>query len=265
MLSQCIDSIFKNTDYKNYEILILDNGTKEPKALAYLELLKANKNIRIISYPHDFNFSAINNFGVTHAKGEVVALLNNDVEIISTHWLTEMVQHALRPEIAAVGAMLYYRDNTIQHAGVVLGIGGVAGHSHKYFPKGSFGYFSRLRIIQNYVAVTGACLVVKRLLYEEVGGLDEENLSVAFNDVDFCLKLQAKGYRNLWTPYVELYHHESRSRGWEDTKEKQERFGKEIAYMKEKWQSKLDNDRYYNSHLTKKHENFMIRQPGEKK
>ena len=258
LLYMCISSIFKNTDYLNYEILIVDNGTTESKALEYLEELRSNEHIRIISYDHPFNFSAINNFGVSHAKGEVVALLNNDVEIISRHWLTELVQHALRPEIAAVGAMLYYRDNTIQHAGVVLGIGGVAGHSHKYFPKGSFGYFSRLKIIQNYVAVTGACLVVEKALYEKVGGLEEEHLSVAFNDVDFCLKLQKLGYRNLWTPYVELYHHESRSRGHEDTKEKQQRFGSEIAYMKRKWKKNLDNDRYYNGHLTKMFEDFRL-------
>jgi len=258
LLKKCIDSILKNTDYKNYEIIILDNESSETKILEYFEMLTQSQNIRIVEYHQPFNFSAINNFGVSQAKGEVVALLNNDVEIISTHWLTELVQHALRPEIAAVGAMLYYRDNTIQHAGVVLGIGGVAGHSHKYFPKGSFGYFSRLRIIQNYAAVTGACLVVKKLLYEEVGGLDEENLSVAFNDVDICLKLQAKGYRNLWTPYVELYHHESRSRGAEDTKEKKERFGKEIAHMKKKWKKNLDNDRYYNGKLTRIFEDFRI-------
>jgi len=258
LLSTCIDSILKNTDYKNYEILILDNESSEPDVLEYFDLLKQSDNIRIVAYHHPFNFSAINNFGVKEAKGDVVAFLNNDVEIISTHWLTEMVQHALRPEIAAVGAMLYYRDNTIQHAGVILGIGGVAGHSHKYFPKESFGYFSRLKIIQNYVAVTGACLIVKKILFEKVGGFDEKNLSVAFNDVDLCLKLQKLGYRNLWTPYVELYHHESRSRGSEDTKKKQERFGREIAHMKKKWKSNLDNDRYYNGNLTKMFEDFRI-------
>ena len=258
LLYKCINSILKYTEYKNYEILILDNESSEAKILEYFVELKQRENIRVIEYHQPFNFSAINNFGVTQARGEVIALLNNDVEIISRHWLTEMVQHALRPEIAAVGAMLYYRDNTIQHAGVVLGLGGVAGHSHKYFPKGSFGYFSRLKIIQNYVAVTGACLVVEKTLYEAVGGLDEENLSVAFNDVDFCLKLQKKGYRNLWTPYVELYHHESRSRGHEDTKEKQERFGREISHMKKKWKSNLDNDRYYNGHLTRMFEDFRL-------
>ena len=258
LLEKCINSILKNTDYKNYEIIILDNESSENKTLEYFNELKQSSNVRIIEYHHPFNFSAINNFGVTHAKGKVIAMLNNDAEVISTHWLTELVQHALRPEIAAVGAMLYYRDDTIQHAGVVLGIGGVAGHSHKYFPKDSLGYFSRLKIIQNYAAVTGACIVVKKSLYEEVGGLDEENLSVAFNDVDFCLKLQAKGYRNLWTPYVELYHHESKSRGSENTKEKQERFGKEVTYMKRKWKGNLKNDRYYNGHLTRTYEDFRL-------
>ena len=258
VLSKCIQSILDHTDYPNYEIIILDNETKDARTLKYFEALGKFDQIRILEYPHPFNYSAINNFGVAHARGEVVGLLNNDVEIISPHWLTEMVQHALRPEIGAVGAMLYYDNDTIQHAGVVLGIGGVAGHSHKYFPKGAFGYFSRLQIIQNYSAVTGACLLVRKTLYQEVGGLDEENLKVAFNDVDFCLKLQKKGYRNLWTPYVELYHHESVSRGSEDTKEKQERFGKEIAFMKKKWKNVLTNDRYYNRNLTLKFEDFRL-------
>ena len=258
LLSKCINSIFEKTTYKNYEILILDNESSDVEILAYFDELKEYKNIRIISYPHPFNFSAINNFGVSLAKGEVVTLLNNDIEVISRHWLTELVQHALRPEIGAVGAKLYYRDDTIQHAGVVMGIGGVAGHSHKYFPKHCFGYFSRLKIIQNYAAVTGACLVVRKSLYEEVGGLSEKYLAVAFNDVDFCLKLLEKGYRNLWTPYVELYHHESRSRGFEDTKEKQERFGTEIRYMKKHWKKKIENDRYYNANLTRLFEDFRL-------
>ncbi len=259
VLSKCIQSILDHTDYPNYEIIILDNETSDTRTLEYFEELRTFEHIRIVEYHHPFNYSAINNFGVTHAKGEVIALLNNDVEVISRHWLAEMVQHALRPEIGAVGAMLYYDNNTIQHAGVVLGIGGVAGHSHKYFPKGSFGYFSRLQIIQNYAAVTGACLVVRKALYEKVGGLDEKNLKVAFNDVDFCLKLQAKGYRNLWTPYVELYHHESISRGSDNTKEKQERFGREIMFMKQKWKNVLKNDRYYNKNLTLQFENFSLK------
>jgi GT2 family glycosyltransferase len=184
--------------------------------------------------------------------------MNNDVEVISQGWLTEMMQHAMREEIGAVGAKLYYDNDTIQHAGVVLGIGGVAGHSHKYFPKNVHGYFSRMKIIQNYSAVTAACLAVRKKLYEEVGGLEEEHLKVAFNDVDFCLKLLEKGYRNLWTPYVELYHHESISRGSDESEEKRERFMSEVTYMKNKWKSKLEVDGLYNRNLTNKHENFGL-------
>ena len=258
ILKKCITGIFEKTTYPNYEIIILNNETRCQKTLAYFEKLKRYENITILEYHKPFNYSAINNFGVKYAKGEVIALLNNDVEVISKGWLTEMVQHALRPEIGAVGAKLYYDDETIQHAGVVLGIGGVAGHSHKYFQKNEYGYFSRLKIIQNYSAVTGACLVVRKKLFEELGGLDEENLKVAFNDVDFCLKVQKLGYRNLWTPYAELYHHESKSRGAEDTPQKIARFNKEVDYMKITWQDSLLNDRYYNQNLTLKHEDFSL-------
>ena len=169
-----------------------------------------------------------------------------------------MVQHTLRPEIGAVGAKLYYDNDTIQHAGVILGIGGVAGHSHKYVKRDEHGYFSRLKIIQNYSAVTAACLVVSKALFEEVGGLDEGNLTIAFNDIDFCMKLRDKGFRNLWTPYVELYHHESVSRGTEDDEIKKERFENEVLFMQKKWKKVLKDDVYYNKNLTNKHENFGI-------
>jgi len=258
LLKKCVESIFEKTIYSNYEIIILDNETSCQKTLAYFEELKFNEHVTILEYHKPFNFSAINNFGVKYAKGEIIALLNNDVEVISQGWLSEMVQHAIRPEIGAVGAKLYYDDGTIQHAGVVLGIGGVAGHSHKYFQKNEHGYFSRLKIVQNYSAVTGACLLVRKKLFEEVNGFDAENLKVAFNDVDFCLKVQKLGYRNLWTPYAELYHHESKSRGAEDTPQKVARFNKEMSYMQERWQESLLNDHYYNKNLTLKHEDFSL-------
>lgn len=257
ILDKCIESILEKTVYSNYEIIILDNETTCKKTLKYFDKIKRYENIRIVKYPYPFNYSAINNFGVKHAKGEVIGLINNDIEIINEEWLNEMVQHALRPEIGAVGAKLYYTKETIQHAGVILGIGGVAGHSHKYFPRDADGYFSRLKIIQNYSAVTGACLLVKKSLYEEVGGLDEENLKVAFNDVDFCLKLLEKGYRNLWTPYAEAYHNESISRGKENTPQKLTRFKSEIKYIKNRFSVTLDNVGY-NCNLTKKYENFGI-------
>ena len=258
ILTKCIKSIQNKTLYQNYEIIVVDNETTCQKTLNYLKSIKTHSNISVIEYHKPFNYSAINNFAVAHAKGEVVVLMNNDVEVISQGWLTEMMQHALRPEIGAVGAKLYYDNDTIQHAGVVLSIGGVAGHSHKYFPKDAHGYFSRLKIIQNYSAVTAACLAVRKTLYEEVGGLEEEHLTVAFNDVDFCIKLLEKGYRNLWTPYVELYHHESISRGSDESEEKKERFMKEVLFMKEKWKNKLEVDTLYNRNLTNKHEDFGI-------
>jgi GT2 family glycosyltransferase len=258
VLRKCVESILKKTEYDNYEIIILDNETKCEKTLEYFARIQKYPNIRILPYHYPFNYSAINNYGVEHAKGEIIGLVNNDVEVISKGWLKEMVQHAVREEIGAVGAMLYYDNNTIQHAGVVLGIGGVAGHSHKYFKRDSYGYYSRLKIIQNYSAVTGACLVVKKSLYKEVGGLNEENLKVAFNDVDFCLKLLEKGYKNLWTPYAELYHHESISRGTEDNPEKVKRFNAEVEYMKKRHQTYLKEDKMYNCNLTKKYENFGL-------
>lgn len=258
ILTKCIKSIQDKTLYQNYEIIVIDNETTCQKTLNYLKSIKTHPNVSVLEYHEPFNYSAINNFAVAHAKGEVVVLMNNDVEVISKGWLTEMMQHALRPEIGAVGAKLYYDNDTIQHAGVVLGIGGVAGHSHKYFPKNAHGYFGRLKIIQNYSAVTAACLAVRKKLYEEVGGLEEEHLKVAFNDVDFCMKLQECGYRNLWTPYVKLYHHESVSRGSDESEEKKERFMKEVLFMKEKWKSKLEEDALYNRNLTNEHENFGI-------
>lgn len=264
LLQTCITSIFEKTIYPHYEIIIIDNETTCPKTLAYFEALKRYQNVTVIGYHKPFNYAAINNFGVQFARGKVVALMNNDVEVISKGWLSEMVQHALRPEIGAVGAKLYYDDDTIQHAGVVLGIGGVAGHSHKRFQKNAYGYFSRLKIIQNYSAVTAACLVVRKELYESVGGLDEEDLKVAFNDVDFCLKIDKLGYRNLWTPYTELYHHESKSRGADDTSQKRIRFNKEVNHMKEKWQEILLNDRFYNKNLTLKSEDFSINIEAER-
>jgi len=258
VLHKCIESILAKTTYPNYEIIVLDNETKCEQTLQYFEEIKKHKQIKIVKYYYPFNYSAINNFGVKHAKGEIVGLINDDVELISEGWLSEMVSYAVQDGVGAVGAKLYYDNNTIQHAGVVLGIGGVAGHSHKYFQKNADGYFSRLKIVQNFSAVTGACLLVCKKLYEEVGGLDEANLKVAFNDVDFCLKLLEKGYRNIWTPYAELYHHESVSRGAEDNPKKVARFNAEVAYMKKRWTNQIAADKMYNNNLTKKHEDFGI-------
>lgn len=258
LVRTCVESILEKTTYPNYEVVILDNQSVEQETLDWLDEISRDERVRVLSYNHLFNFSAINNFGARHATGEILGLINNDIEVISPDWLTEMVSHACRPEIGCVGAKLYYDNDTIQHAGVILGLGGVAGHSHKYFPRDAPGYFARLLLVQNLSAVTAACMLVRKSVYEEVGGLNERDLKIAFNDVDFCLKVHAAGYRNLWTPYAELYHHESLSRGAEDTPEKQARFTLEIQYMREKWGEILMRDPAYNCNLTTYREDFSI-------
>ncbi|WP_261525929.1 glycosyltransferase family 2 protein [Burkholderia multivorans] len=254
-----IRSILEKTTYGNYEIIIIDNGSVEVETLEFFSQIQAeDSRVRVIRYDFPFNYSAINNFGFAHAKGEIIGLINNDVEVISDEWLTEMVSHALRPEIGCVGAKLYYGNGTIQHGGVIIGLGGVAGHSHKHFSGSHAGYFNRLKVVQNLSAVTAACLLVRREIYSEVGGLNERDLMVAFNDVDFCLKVRRAGYRNLWTPYAELFHHESISRGSEDNPEKVARFRREIDYMKRNWAEWLRQDIYYNPNLSRDREDFSI-------
>ena len=255
---QAIDSILNKTTYAHYEILLVDNNSDDPKALAYFDELSQHEKITVLRYPHPFNYSAINNFAVQHARGEVLGLINNDVEVIDGGWLTEMVSQAMRPDIGCVGAMLYYPNDTIQHAGVVIGINGVAGHSHKHYPKSHLGYFSRLFVAQDLLAVTAACLLLRKTTFDEVGGLNERDLTVAFNDVDLCLKVHKAGYRNLWTPYAELYHHESISRGREDNPEKIARFKREVDYMLNTWHTNTLFDPYYNPNLTIERENFSI-------
>jgi len=257
-LKRCIDSIIEKTLYDNYEILIVNNNSTEKKTFEYFDKISKKNNVRVIEYNIPFNYSKINNYAVNEARGDILVFMNNDIEIISENWLCEMIQHNLRDEIGVVGAKLYYENDTIQHAGVVLGIGGVAGHSHKYFDRCKSGYFGRLKLIQNFSAVTGALMSVRREIFEKVEGFDE-NLAVAFNDIDFCLKVREKGYRNLWTPYVEAYHYESVSRGSEDTPQKQERFKKEVLYMQNKWKNRLLNDPYYNPNLTLEREDFSIK------
>ncbi len=259
LLESCVRSIIDKTTYINFEIIVIDNGSVKPETLSFFETItKEYSRVKVIRFDQPFNYSAINNYGVEKAKGEIIGLINNDIEVISPEWLEEMLSHALRPEIGCVGAKLYYQDDTIQHAGVILGLGGVAGHSHKYFPGKHPGYFHRLNIVHNISAVTAACLVVRKSLYEQVGGLEEDNLQIAFNDVDFCLKVRSAGYRNLWTPYAELYHYESKSRGEEDTPEKRKRFNSEISFMKKKWGDLLMIDPYYSPNLTLDREDFSL-------
>lgn len=265
LLRLCVGSILALTRYPDFELIVVNNRSDEPEALAYLREL-AEQGVRVLDWDRPFNFSALNNFAATQAGGEVLAFLNNDLEVISGDWLEEMTAQALRPGIGAVGAMLYYPDDTVQHAGVVLGVGGlpgqnVAGHAFKRFPRGAEGQRNRLRLVQNYSAVTAACLVVRKSVFEAVGGFNETDLTVAFNDIDFCLKLLRAGYRNLWTPFAEFYHHESASRGSEDTPEKHARFAREIAHMRQAWGPLLDRDPAYNPNLTLAEEDFALAWP----
>ena len=259
LLRTCVESILDRTSYGNFEILVVDNQSRDPAACAYLDRLRTMRNVRVLSFDRPFNFSAINNFAAAQASGSVLGLINNDIDVLSPDWLTEMVSWAMLPDVGCVGAKLYYPDGTIQHGGVILGIGGVAGHAHKYFPRGSGGYFGRLKLVQNLSAVTGACLVVRKDVYESVGGLNETDLAIAFNDVDFCLRVREAGYVNLWTPYAELYHSESRSRGAEDTPEKVARFNREVQYMTATWAGRLQRDPYYSVNLTSDHEDYSFR------
>ncbi|WNZ57244.1 glycosyltransferase [Microbulbifer sp. MKSA007] len=254
-----MEAILARTCYPNFELLILDNQSRCEGTLRFLNEMKAtDSRVSVHRWDHPFNYSAINNFGVSLAKGEIIGLINNDIEPISDEWLTEMVGQVRRPEIGCVGAKLYYPNDTIQHGGVILGIGGVAGHSHKYFSRHEYGYFSRLHLVQNLSAVTAACLLIRKLVFEEVAGLDAENLAVAFNDVDLCLKVREAGYRNLWTPYAELYHHESVSRGADNTFSKRQRAQREAEYMRTRWGDLLDTDPAYNPNLTLAHEDFSL-------
>jgi len=248
LLHTCVESILSKTTYSRFEIIVIDNGSDDERTLAYLEELSVRANCTVLRDPGPFNFSALNNRAVHACRGEVVALVNNDIEVISPGWLEEMTSHALREDVGAVGARLWYPDDTLQHAGVLL-IGGVAGHAHPRLSRGDLGYFKRASLLQNFSAVTAACLVIEKRKYLKIGGLDE-GLMVAFNDVDFCLRLLKQGLYNVWTPYAELYHHESATRGYETTPEKRARFEGEIRFMQERWGSLLTEDPCYNPNLS---------------
>ena len=249
VLRTCVSSLLEKTDYPDFRIVIVDNQSEQPETLAYFEELQATGRVDVLPYPHPFNYSAMNNMAVAATSGQVLAFLNNDLEVISPTWLTEMVSQALRPEIGAVGAKLYYPDDHIQHAGVVLGLGGVAGHVFSRWSRQSPGYFGRAVLLQNYSAVTAACLVMRRRVFEEIGGFEDQFLKVAFNDIDLCLRVRERGYRILFTPYAELYHHESWSRGSDATRAHQKRFRGEIDYMERRWGDLLQNDPCYSPNL----------------
>lgn len=260
-LSRCVSSVLEKSTYENYEIIIVENNSQDAKTFAYYEELQANEKIRVITYEGAFNYSAVNNLGVSKARGEYVLLLNNDTQVITVNWMEELLMYAQREDVGAVGAKLYYGDKTIQHAGVVLGLGAhrTAGHSHYGQHRDNLGYMGRLCYAQNVSAVTGACLLVKKELFLEVGGLDE-GFAVSLNDVDFCIKLRQKGYLNVFTPFAELYHFESRSRGLDDQGEKAERYNRESEKFREKWKEVLEaGDPYYNPNFSLDRSDFSLK------
>ncbi|MBN7820456.1 glycosyltransferase family 2 protein [Bowmanella yangjiangensis] len=258
LVKSCIDSILKLSSYQYFEILLVDNNSDEVESLTYFKQISEHPKVRLLKYPGAFNYSAINNYAARQCRGEIIGLVNNDIEVISEHWLASMVAQVMRPEIGCVGAKLLYSDKSVQHAGVIMGYGGGAGHAHKFFAADAPGYMQRLVASHNVSAVTAACLLVKRADFEKVGGLNEQDLKVAFNDVDFCLKVRELGRRNLFCAEALLFHHESVSRGAEDTPEKMQRFESEVAYLKRTWGAVIANDPAYNRHLTLKQENFLV-------
>lgn len=242
----CLKSIFEKTTYKNYEVIIIDNGSVEKETVdLFNKYKKEHKNFKVFVEDIEFNYSKLNNLAAKKAKGDFLVLLNNDTEIISPNWLEMLVGYAMQPHVGAVGPKLLYPDNTVQHAGVILGLGGVASHAYLGSEREDLGLYGRLRVPYDYAAVTGACLCVSKKKFEEVGGL-EEDLKVAYNDIDFCLKLLEKGYYNVFLPMVELYHHESKSRGSDFDSDKIKRFDSEQDYMWEKWGDLLKDDKFYN-------------------
>lgn len=253
VLETCINSILKKTTYQNYEILLVDNQSQMLETQEYVKSVANGRHIKLLQYDKPFNYAAINNFAAKKANGEVLVLLNNDTEVISPDWIEAMLEHAEREEVGAVGAKLLYPNNTLQHAGVLVGVGGIANHAFSRHNNLDHGYFGQVDVIKNYSAVTAACVMVRKEVYEELGGLDEQNLAVAFNDVDFCLRLRQKGYLVIYTPYATLYHHESLSRGYDVNM-------KEVQYMQNKYGDLIrKGDPYYNPNLTRERLDFSLR------
>ena len=261
LLSMCVNSILEKTAYPNYQIVVVDNGSTDEKALAYLDSIAKDERVKVIRADIPFNYSALNNLGVAQTDGEYLVLMNNDIEITQTDWLEEMLAFACQPDIGCVGAQLWYPNNTLQHGGVVLGIGGVASHAHKGIPRGNFGYFGRASAHQMFSAVTAACLMIRKSTYQAVDGFDE-TLKVAYNDVDFCLKVRAQGLRNLYNPFASFIHHESASRGSDQEGSNQQRLAAEAAIMKQRWGALIADDPAYSPNLTLLGDDFSMAWPS---
>ncbi len=258
LIKNCLESILKNTDYPDFEVIIVDNGSTDAKAIGYLNTLSSVPACTVLSYNLPFNYSAINNFAAQQARGELIGLVNSDIEVISPKWLRDMAAYFWLADIGVVGAKLLYKDKSVQHAGVIGGLGNVAGHAHRFFRATETGYMNRLQVPNEFSAVTGACMLTRRSLYETLGGLNSKDLAVAYNDVDYCLRVKEKGYRIVYAPQAELFHFESKTRGREDTSEKNQRYTQERAYMWDHWRLELEDDEFYNPNLSRVREDFSI-------
>ena len=259
-LSRCVESIINLSTYDSYEIVIVENNSETAEIRTYYEEISRHPRVQVVEYKGDFNYSKINNFGVQYAKGEYLLLLNNDTEVITPDWMEELLMYAMRKDVGVVGAKLYYPDKTIQHAGIVIGLGAhrTAGHTHYRIPEANVGYMGRLCYAQDVTAVTGACMMVSKALYEELGGLDE-SFTVALNDVDFCLRVREKGFLNIFTPFAELYHYESKSRGSDKKDERALRYQQESDRFRVKWADALaKGDPYYNPNFSLDHSDFTV-------
>ncbi len=257
-LKKCLESIWQKTTYSNYEIILVENNSTTREIRDYYQELDGKNGVRVVYWDKEFNYSAINNFGISYAKGDYILCLNNDITVISPEWMEELLANCQRPEVGIVGARLYYPDNTIQHAGIVLGMGGCAGSLFVGLARSRGGYLHKAALQQDLSAVTAACFMVKKEAFEKAGGF-EEKLAVAFNDVDFCLKVRHAGYLVVYDPYAELYHHESKTRGYENTEAKKRRFQEEIEYMRCHWMPDILRDPYYNENLSLKASDYSLR------
>jgi GT2 family glycosyltransferase len=257
-LQPCVEGVLEKSTYRAFELMVVDNQSSDPATMAYLAQIRTCESVRVLRYPHPFNYSAINNFAVRQARGEYLCLLNNDTAVISPDWLEEMLGRLIQPGVGAVGAKLFFADGRVQHAGDTVGPGGCANHLHHLLPGDAPGYMHRAVLAQDMSAVTGACLMTPRSLYLSLGGLNEQDLPVAFNDVDYCLRLRAAGWRVVWTPYAELYHYESVSRGSDETPEKRARADGEVAYMIKHWRHVMQHDPFYNPNLSYTRPDFSL-------
>ena len=258
LLRTCIDGLLNSTDYPDFEVIIADNDSRDREALEYMDAATADPRVSVVRWPHPFNYSAINNFAASFATGRFLCLLNNDIEVLEPHWLTELVREGMRPGTGAVGARLLYPDRSIQHAGVAIGLGNAAGHPHRALPEGEPGYFAQASIARGASAVTGACLLVEKRHFEAVGGLDEEWLAVAYNDVDLCLKLRDLGLSNIYTPEATLIHHESKSRGLDFAPEHLERYMRELAAFQDRWGTRSAIDPWHHPRLDRASEIYRV-------